>query len=407
MNIKHLFFNKRFDTSKQEQVKTAKTADVDLSGKKAEVQNLNNLPNGFYSQLEIEGVSPVAKEAQKHDFKNYCGCLLGGAIGDALGWPVEFAPLCSIKGKYGKEGIRDFDLKNGIAEITDDTQMTIFTADGLLKSAVKSFDNNKIPDIKDVYNSYQDWLNTQRQGFKPSDKGWVANIETLYANRAPGGTCLGALSSGEMGTIENHINNSKGCGGVMRTAPAGLMYYKNPKIAFETGARCAAITHGHPGGYLPGGVQAAIIANLIQGKNLEEAVDNSVEILKTYDGNEDTTRLIKKAKELANSDVDPEDAIKEIGEGWVGDEAIAIAVYCALKSPDNFEKAILMSVNHDGDSDSTGAITGNILGAYLGIEAIPQKWISSVELSTELTQLAQDLYQNPNEIEDYETRYKG
>lgn len=407
MNIKNLFFRNISSTNKKEQAEAEKLQAENTAKETAASQDLNNIPSGYYSQMEIEKLSPAANAAKRHEIKNYEGCLLGGAIGDALGWPIEFASLYSIKEKYGEKGVQDFVLKNGIAEITDDTQMTIFTADGLLKSAVKSFDENKMPDIKDVHTSYKDWLATQREDYTPSDKGWIANIETLYANRAPGGTCLGALSSGKMGTIEEHINNSKGCGGVMRTAPAGLMYYKNPKIAFETGARCAAITHGHPGGYLPGGVQAAIIANLIQGKNLEEAVDNSVEILKTYEGNEDTTKLIAKAKELAKSDVDPEDAIKEIGEGWVGDEAIAIAVYCALKSPNNFEKSVLMAVNHNGDSDSTGAITGNIMGAYLGTENIPAKWKNSVELSTELIQLAEDLYHNPKEIKDSDIRYQG
>ena len=407
MNIKNLFFRNISSTNKKEQAEAEKLQAENTAKETAASQDLNNIPNGYYSQMEIEKLSPAANAAKRHEIKNYEGCLLGGAIGDALGWPIEFASLYSIKEKYGENGIQDFVLKNGIAEITDDTQMTIFTADGLLKSAIKSFNDNEMPDIKEVHTSYKDWLATQEKGYSPSDKGWIANIETLYANRAPGGTCLGALSSGKMGTIEEHINNSKGCGGVMRTAPAGLMYYKNPKIAFETGARCAAITHGHPGGYLPGGVQAAIIANLIQGKNLEEAVDNSVEILKTYEGNKDTTNLIKKAKELAKSDVDPEDAIKEIGEGWVGDEAIAIAVYCALKSPNNFEKSVLMAVNHNGDSDSTGAITGNIMGAYLGTEGIPSKWKNSVELSAELIQLAEDLYKKPNEIENSDTRYKG
>ena len=191
----------------------------------------------------------------------------------------------------------------------------------------------------------------------------------------------------------------------MRVAPVGLMYYKNAELAFEVGARCAALTHGSPSAYLPAGVHASIIANLVQGKGIEEAIDNSIEILKKYDGNEDTLELIECAKEYAKSDIDTETAIKNLGEGWHGDEAIAISLYCVLKSPEDFEKALFLSVNHDGDSDSTGAIVGNILGTYLGEDKIPSKWKKTVELNKELNQLATDLYNKPNDIEEKEKRY--
>ena len=89
----------------------------------------------------------------------------------------------------------------------------------------------------------------------------------------------------------------------------------------------------------------------------------------------------------------------------VGDEAIAISTYCALKEPNNFEKAVQMSVNHSGDSDSTGAILGNILGAHLGMDKIPSKWADKMELSNELEILANDLFVNPKNIKNAEKRY--
>ena len=334
------------------------------------------------------------------------GCLLGGAIGDALGWPVEFYRLSEIKRKYGEEGITDLKIaSDGKAEITDDTQMTIFTADGLLKSAIQNFDETSIPDMTQVYDSYQNWLTTQDSRYKENKNGWISNIPSLYARRAPGNTCTGSLYSGIAGSIEEPTNRSKGCGGVMRVAPAGLMYYKNPELAFEVGARCAALTHGSPSAYLPAGVHSCIIANLVKGETLTDAVDNAIETLKKYNGNEDTLSLLEDAKKLAKSNISPEAAIKMLGEGWHGDEAIAISVYCALKSPEDFEKALVMAVNHSGDSDSTGAIVGNILGAYLGEDKIPSKWKNKVELSTELKQLALDLYNKPSEIENANERY--
>lgn len=406
MDIRNIF-SKQI-TEKPKNMTTAGGKEKTEKNPDKKPADLNNIPNGYYSQIEVGKISRIGDENYpKHTRNNYQGCLLGGAIGDALGWPIEFASIENIKSRYGKNGICDFDKRSKEkAEITDDTQMTIFTADGLLKSALKEFDENKAPDMDFVLDSYYDWLDTQNRGFKPKDKGWISNIPDLYASRAPGGTCLSALHSGKKGSMEKPLNNSKGCGGVMRVAPAGLMYYKNPEIAFETAAKCAALTHGHKDGYLSAGVQGAIIANLVQGKSIEESVNNSIEILKGYEGGKDTLNLLERAKELANSDIDSQEAIKQLGGGWVGDEAIAISVYCALKSPEDFEKAVLMSVNHSGDSDSTGAITGNIMGAYLGADKIPSKWKENVELSNELIRLAEDLYRSPEEIENKEERYK-
>ncbi len=369
--------------------------------------NLNNLPNSHYSAMEVQKTMEISdkQDFPKHKTQNYIGCLIGGSIGDALGWPVEFERLHSIHKYYGQNGITELQLVNDKAQITDDTQMTIFTADGLLKSAINDFNEDKNPDMNIIYDSYQNWLKTQYGHYSKNNNGWISNIKDLYSRRAPGTTCTGSLQKGIPGSIETHVNESKGCGGVMRVAPVGLMYYKNPEKAFEVGARCAALTHGSPSAYLPAGVHSCIIANLIQGKTIEEAVDNSIEILKKYSGHEDTLHLIEKAKEYAKSDISSTSAIYNLGEGWHGDEAIAISIYCVLKSPEDFEKALIMSVNHNGDSDSTGAIVGNILGTYLGEDKIPAKWKNSVELSSELRQLALDLYKKPKDIENSMEKY--
>ncbi len=99
------------------------------------------------------------------------------------------------------------------------------------------------------------------------------------------------------------------------------------------------------------------------------------------------------------------DKIRQLGEGWVGDEALAIAVYCALSYPDDFAKALILSVNHDGDSDSTGAITGNIMGAYLGISSIPKEWIENIELKAEIIQLSDDLLAGYESEKGWEEKY--
>lgn len=397
-----------FPFHKEKQIKSPSTRKVDEGIVTNPESDLRNTPSAVYGKLCVHKVEKTGDcEAKKHNLSNYTGCLLGGAAGDALGAPVEFYRLDEIKSLYGERGITKPDFESGCAEVTDDTQMTIFTADGLLKSALKSFDEHKPANREIVHDSYMNWLLTQVRHTPPGDNfnGWVADIPELYSRRAPGNTCLGGLMTGDIGSIDKPLNASKGCGGVMRTAPAGLMYYKDAKTAFRTGVDCAAITHGSPDAYLPAGVHAAIIANVIQGKDLEEAVDNSIDILKTYKGHSGTLKLLKKAKEYAKSDIAPEKAIKDLGEGWHGHEAIAISVYCALKEPNDFKEALRLAVNHDGDSDSTGAITGNILGAYLGEDAIPSEWKRHLELSQELRQLSKDLFVPPIEIENAEKRY--
>ena len=346
----------------------------------------------------------------KRDQEHFRGCLLGGAIGDALGWPVEFLRLNEIKRRYGASGITTLDLRNHpTAEITDDTQMTLFTAEGLLRAESRSRERGICHPPSVVYYAYLRWLHTQ--GYPKNQQhdriydGWLSGVKELFASRAPGNSCLSALASGKHGTMEEPINNSKGCGGVMRVAPVGLFARKD--LAFQIACECAALTHGHPSGYLSAGVLAHIIACVIDGMELEAAVQDALVVLAKYDGKEECETAIEKALDLANSSLEPIAAIKSLGEGWIGEEAIAISIYCALKYKDDFRQALIAAVNHDGDSDSTGAITGNILGAYLGIKRIPAEWVATVEMADILIQMADDLLTGFQSGNEWWQRYPG
>lgn len=230
-------------------------------------------------------------------------------------------------------------------------------------------------------------------------------VKELHQKRGPGNTCLSSLLSGKMGSITEPINNSKGCGGVMRVSPVGLVFEQ--QTAFELASECAALTHGHPSGYLSAGVLAYVISSLIRGIGLEEAVNNSLQILKTYPGHEECTAAVQMAIDLSQDDIEPSIAISRIGEGWVGEEALAIAVYCALKFTHDFRQALVASVNHSGDSDSTGAITGNILGAYLGLGHIPEVWVERVQLKDVIMQIADDLLIGFKDSKEWWNRYPG
>lgn len=326
----------------------------------------------------------------------YKACLLGGAIGDALGYAVEFERESSIFSKYGKNGITEYKLKNGMALFSDDTQMTLFTANGLLSGYY-----NKSSYTDSVHTSYKEWYITQsvRQN-NGNYHSWIMKVSQLWKRRAPGFTCLNSISSGKMGSIRKPINESKGCGGIMRVAPVGL-FFKNTDIISQTdmlAAEISAITHGHELGYIPSATFAHII-NLISHdekitlKNaVLDSISNTEKLFRNCEHIGYFTKLIHKAVELSERKCNDLYAVHELGEGWVAEETLAIAVYCALKYQNDFEKAVVTSVNHNGDSDSTGAVTGNIIGAYLGMDAIPRKFLDNLEISDVISEIAEYLY---------------
>ncbi len=314
------------------------------------------------------------------------GCLLGGAIGDAMGYPVEFMRYTDIARYFGGAGVRDLPERN---VVSDDTQMTLFTAEGLLnghrlgKSLVKS-----------VYRSYLRWYYTQSGVKMPGAKyeGGLLSEPKIFASRAPGSTCLSSLSSGKMGTLADPINHSRGCGGVMRVAPCAV--FPN---AFVLGCRIAAITHGHPGGYISAGALAELLQKLYYGQSLPDAVDDLIVELEDIEGAESTQEALKKAVVLAGECRPCVPTVKELGEGWVGEEALAIAVYSALSFPTDYAQAVRLAVNHDGDSDSTGSICGNIMGMLLGAGAIPVEWRDGVEMCNVIRAYAMRLSTIPQE----------
>lgn len=336
---------------------------------------------------------------------HYLGCLLGGAIGDALGAPVEFDSLTEITRKFGPDGIQRYAPAYGnIGHITDDTQMTLFTAEGLLRAQVRGQTRGMVDHVSVVAGAYHRWLQTQGKQnhalshLEPGD-GWLFSQSELHSLRAPGNTCLSALQSMTR-YAQPAQNDSKGCGGVMRVAPVGLYQHtlhgpKNLQSTFDLGFDVSALTHGHPSGNLPSGVMAVLIQSLVSGTSISDGIAVALQFLKQRPDHQETLESISKAVSLAKSDWQPPDAIRKLGEGWVAEEALAIALYCALKSED-FSDAVRMAVNHDGDTDSTGAIAGNLVGATLGVSAIAPHWIEPLELKKVIQQIAEDLYEFPN-----------
>lgn len=335
----------------------------------------------------------------KHLFSNYYGCLMGYAIGDAFGAPIEFMNEVQIASVFGEEGLRQLVIppNQKYALITDDTQLLMFTCEGLIRSQTRACRKNKERTDEGIsialHRAYLRWLYTQglqtsRWGQRDYD-GWLVKVKRLHAYREPGVTCLTALGKGYRGTKESPINESLGCGCVGRAMPIGLI--EEEERVFEIASRSAAITHGHPIAYLSAATLAYITHGLIEGNTILEAVTKSIERLKQEPEGEAILSLIEKAVTLAQEGEPSKEKLESLGTGFVAHEVLAMAIYSALAYSEDYEKAILLAINQSGDSDSVGAITGGILGAYLGIEKIPAEYIQKVELHEELQTLAQDL----------------
>ena len=337
------------------------------------------------------------------------GCLIGGAAGDALGYVVEFNDTAEILEKYGDAGITEFDLHRGKALISDDTQMSLFTGAGLLLGTWAKKQGKNQPLEHYINCAYKDWYRTQMENY-PLDGGqkytWLPQVPELYADRAAGTSCMSSLRRGGNGTMENPVNDSKGCGGIMRVAPIALYFldrHKKIEEVDQLAAKSAALTHGDPLGYIPAAALAHIIAMLADAEEpdyMDAVLDMKNAIRRQFPGQASVDLLmdlIDQAIALSTEDIEDIKAIEQIGAGWVAEETLAIAIYCVLKYQGDFEKIIIAAVNHRGDSDSTGAVAGNIVGAAIGLPNIPEKFVENLEIKDVIIEMADDLYYEETE----------
>ena len=258
------------------------------------------------------------------------GCLLGGALGDALGYPVEFEKVSQMSQDH------DFDKIVGKLIVSDDTQMTLFTANALLLDG-----NLRI----NTWNCYQDWLETQfKQGKSELSHrpiSWLMEYPEMYASREPGRTCLMTLMRGILGDLNESINQSKGCGALMRVAPLAFIDREDPySVAIEN----SALTHGHQMSHIASAVLVGLLRYISEGETLCDSVSlmrqdikrifmGSLEV-KVFDD------LLQQAILASEKDFDDMEIISRLGEGWVAEETLAIALYCSLKYSNDLKKAL-------------------------------------------------------------------
>lgn len=333
------------------------------------------------------------------------GTMTGCAVGDALGFLIEFMTMKNIQKKYGPYGLRtilklECNDKQGI--ISDDTQMALFTADGMLGAAYTGE-----PLVKGIYQSLSRWYYTQTERLiQPELSAWMhcqdyerhygydmMAEQKLFARRSPGKACLMSLATGRLFTQDTRPNQCQGSTVLSRAIPIGLWYAGDAERAFQTALDAAVLTHGHPHAYYAAATLGAMISLLASGKEMSVAFAEALRILQRREEDTQVLKAVIHAVDEAVTDRNPVRAMKKIGLGWKADEALALAVYCVLKTG-SLKDAVIMACNQDGDSDTCGAVCGAMTGAMYGLAAIPKNWRSNLECLPLLQQLTGCLYEH-------------
>lgn len=331
--------------------------------------------------------APTAAQAAEHELAGkVLGCLLGGALGDAFGYPIEFRSWTQIREAFGEAGLTEPQAAGGRLRVSDDTQMTLYTADGLLSAVAAGAPHDRERIRARIRHAYLAWLRTQREEWTSGPTG-LSQYRELWAVRAPGSTCLSALRAGARGTLAAPVNDSKGSGAVMRVAPLGLTPAIDADEAFELANAAAAITHGHAVARLSAAAFASLLRDLLADNSLPAALTRMEARLQQAEGAGEVLATVRGARILAAASTPPRQAIAALGQGWTGHEALAIGLYAALRA-DSFEGALRLAANHDGDSDTSASIAGQIWGTLHGVEVLAHGWIRRLDVLEPLCDVA-------------------
>lgn len=354
-------------------------------------------PGAIQTRAQEEHVHGVSKINARQDeaMAHRLACLLGGALGDGFGYPVEYDKVAAIQRRFGGGGLRIPQYEHGQMVVSGVTQLTLFTLEGLTRAHLrKETDDDSL--LRQVRTSYMDWLETQGGKALGNEASRLMKHAALHVRRSQGKTCKVALEAGGLGSPDAPINDSKGSGGIVRIAPVALMPNMDAGRAFSLGLRAAALTHGHPSAYLPAGILAAALCLLLQGKTAPEAFQRARELAQGHAGCGDTIARLDAALEAAKrhhlAHIPP-----TLGQGWAGDEALAIGHYATSRSLD-FAKVMATAANQDGDSAAAAAIAGQLYGTQFGLEHLPHAWIRRLDVLDSLCDVmewGQELWTGP------------
>ena len=335
--------------------------------------------------------------------QNWRGCLLGLAVGDAMGYAVDRLSWEEISRDYGPDGIRGYDLANGYADVSSHTQIAAYTACGLLMGMTRRQRLGRVaPYTRYAELAMREWCQNQHARRLPDRTScWVSEVEDLRRRRCLDTRMLDTLSRERLGAPGASFNSfdSPGCLGA--AVSAGAFFAPERMAAYEVGslgAGIVAMTHGDPMTFLSGAVTAYVIAGILQDPEttLREHFLQATDVVAAqfgadYPQAETLKRLLYRATLLAsNTLLPPRDAMEHLGCTTFA-ECLAGAMYTSLVSEKDFDSAMILAVNHSGRSAAVGALSGAFLGARLGAEAIPDFYLEGLESVQVLSELAEDL----------------
>jgi ADP-ribosyl-[dinitrogen reductase] hydrolase len=308
--------------------------------------------------------------------------VAAGALGDAFGYAIEFDSWSKIQSRHGPAGLLNWPLDaSGRMAASDDTQMTLFAMEGLRQALANApADPTAFADRVEAAASaaFLRWLGTQSANGPGAGGGGLAARREMFKRQAPGNTCLSALASIRDG--RKAVNQSKGCGAVMRAAPyAFLAGSFGMSAVWDCAARQGALTHLHVDGWASGAALAWIIARAPRdldalARAALEAADRA-----ELEGASATAAKTRQAVDLRHEALNPQILCDVIGEGWVGEEALGVALWAALRTSSATD-AIRLGANHRGDSDSTASIAGQLSACVWGLSPTERSALSLVDL---------------------------
>ncbi len=295
----------------------------------------------------------------------FIGSMLGGAIGDAIG---ELAFLCNKEEILCKEIERQHILR-----YTDDTAMAI----GIAKAIVEKGDIEEMHLGRILENEF----------YKEPWRGYAPGPPTVFSivrNRN--------ISYSEAASTLYGGQGSYGNGAAMRVAPVALFFHAiSQKDFYEKIELSAKVTHTHPVGIDGAAVQARAISMALSEERIsyKDFLDDLIQFSRTQEMKEKLNLL----KELLDKGEKPEVAVHKLGKSVAAHESVPFSLFCFLKYPDSFKDCLKCAVLNGGDRDTLGAMACSISGAYLGVDAIPEKWKKKIENATLIKELAEKLYE--------------
>ena len=337
---------------------------------------------------------------------SYRGCLLGLAVGDAMGYTVNSHSLAEIQEDYGPSGLQGYDPVNGYADVTSCTQLAAFTANGLLFGLARGRSKGTMsPFINYIARSHWEWASSQQMMDRPARTAcWLFREKSLCRRHCIDTRMKEVILRKQFGTPEER-RNSMTNPSTITTAVGAAMFYDPANMdkgeIVRLGMEAVALTHGDPLAFLPGAaVTELVIAALMEpAKALEEQVEQAMASFTTRFDPEyhryvsQISNLVKMAVTMSRDpSIEPMDAMEKL-QCKTGAQALAGAVYALLSGGEDFDASLIIAVNHSGASAAVGALVGAVLGARLGVDTLPEFYLECLECREVLQELADDLYQ--------------